>query len=81
MAKPTRREEVEVELIFDFCDGKKPESYPLRYNEDSFSSRKFEEQLKIRFRSREGFCLASLGKRLAYEKIYWQALLDKANKR
>jgi hypothetical protein len=47
--------------MFDFRDGKKPESYPLRYNEDFFSSRKFEEQLKIRFRSREGFCLASLG--------------------
>jgi hypothetical protein len=52
---------VEIELIFDFRDEKKPQVYPLRYIEDFFSSRKLEEQLKIRFRSREGFCLASLG--------------------
>jgi len=52
---------VEIELIFDFRDEKKPQMYPLRYIEDFFSSRKLKEQLKIRFRSREGFCLASLG--------------------
>jgi hypothetical protein len=49
---------VEIELIFDFRDEKKP----LRYIEDFFSSQKLEEQLKIRFRSREGVCLASLAK-------------------
>ncbi len=47
-------------MIFDFRDEKKPQMYPLRYIEDFFSSRKLKEQLKIRFRSREGFCLASL---------------------
>gem|GEM_PF-6583094 len=50
---------MEVELIFDFRDGKKPQVYPLRYIEDFFPSRKLEEQLKIRFRSREGFCRPS----------------------
>jgi hypothetical protein len=59
-AKPTRSEKVEVELIFDFRDGKKPQVYPLRYIEDFFPSRKLEERLKIRFRSREGFCRPSL---------------------
>jgi hypothetical protein len=34
--------------------------YPLRYIEDFFPSRKLEEQLKIRFRSREGFHRPSL---------------------
>jgi len=33
-AKPTRSEKVEVELIFDFQHGKKPQVYPLRYTED-----------------------------------------------
>jgi len=36
--------------------------YPLRYIEDFFPSRKLEERLKIRFRSREGFCRPSLDK-------------------
>ena len=43
-----------------FRDEKKTESYPLRYNQDFFSSRKFEEQPKIRFFGREWFYLASL---------------------
>jgi hypothetical protein len=60
-ANPTRREKVEVELIFDLRDEKKPQSYPLRYNEDFFSSQKFEEQRKIRFRSRGGFASLPLG--------------------
>jgi hypothetical protein len=60
-AKPTRSEKVEVELIFDFRDGKKPQVYPLRYIEDFFPFRKLEERLKIRFRSREGFCRPSIG--------------------
>jgi hypothetical protein len=33
--------------------------YPLRCIEDFFPSRKLEERLKIRFRSREGFCRPS----------------------
>jgi hypothetical protein len=60
-AKPSRSEKVEIGLIFDFRDEKKPQMYPLRYIEDFFSSRKLEEQLKIRFRSREGVGLASQG--------------------
>jgi hypothetical protein len=27
-AKPNRSQKVEVELTFDFCDGKKPQVYP-----------------------------------------------------
>jgi predicted DNA-binding transcriptional regulator len=41
-AKPTRREEVEVGVIFDFLDVKRLEVYPLRYTEDFSTSRKSE---------------------------------------
>jgi hypothetical protein len=33
-AKPTRREKAEIELIFDFQSGEKPDVYPPRYRED-----------------------------------------------
>jgi hypothetical protein len=35
--------------------------YPLRYIEDFSPLRKLKSNSKIYFRSREGFCLASLG--------------------
>lgn len=35
---------------------KKMRAYPLRYTEDCPPSQKLGEQLKIRFRSSEGFC-------------------------
>jgi hypothetical protein len=65
---PTRNEKVEVELIFDSRDGKNRrcirEATELAEVCDTlgifFSAREFEERLKLRLRSREGFCLASL---------------------
>ena len=56
-------------MIFDFCDEKKPQVYPMRYIEDFFSSQKFGERRKIRFRSREGFCRPSLEKDLTQREL------------
>jgi hypothetical protein len=66
-AKPTRSEKVEIGLMFDFRDGKNPQCIAdfgelSRVADTSavLPVTKIEEQPKIYFRSREGFCLASL---------------------
>jgi hypothetical protein len=46
---------VEVELIFEFRDEKKPQMYPLRYIEDFFSSRNSKSSSRSAFAAGRGF--------------------------
>jgi hypothetical protein len=59
-AKPTRSEKVEVRVDIQFSRWGKTADVSAAIHRGFFPVLKIEEQPKIRFRSREGFCLASL---------------------
>jgi hypothetical protein len=61
-AKPARSEKVEVELIFEFRDEKKPQMYPLRYIEDFFSSRNSKSSSRSALAAGRGFASLPKGK-------------------